>query len=98
MTDPFSPEVVAQIMAHMNGDHAADNLTIVRALGPLPGAERARMSGMDAEGIDFAALVEGHEVPVRLPWSQRLTERAQVRPEVVRMHEQAVAALGGAPA
>lgn len=100
MADPFSPEVVAAIMAHMNGDHAADNLVIVRALGGVPEAEHARMSGMDATGIDFDVTVGAvgeRQVPVRLAWSQPLTERSQVRPEVVRLYERAVALTGHSP-
>ena len=54
------------------------------------------MSGMDADGIDFEATVAGGGTQqVRLPWSTRLTERAQVRAEVVRMHDEAVARGGG---
>jgi putative heme iron utilization protein len=81
---------VAAIMAHMNGDHLDDNLLIVRVLAGRPAARSARMSGMDADGIEFE--VDGHDV-VRLPWSKRLTERAEVRREVVAMYERA----GGAP-
>ena len=77
-------------MGHMNGDHGEDNLLIVRTLGGHPAAEQAVMSGMDADGIDFSVTVVGGAVEqVRLPWSRRLTERAQVRAEVVRMHAEA---------
>ena len=94
--DPASPEVVAAVMRHMNEDHAADSLRIVRTLGGQPGAVAVRMTGMDAEGIEFAAEVPGAEaeVPVRIPFSQRLTKRAEVRQEVVRMHRDASAAAG----
>jgi putative heme iron utilization protein len=81
----------------MNADHAADNVLICRALGGRPGATAAVMTGMDGEGIDFIAVVDGREVPVRVPFSRPLTERAEVRPEVVRMYREACAALGVAP-
>jgi Protein of unknown function (DUF2470) len=90
--DPFPPEVVAQIMRHMNEDHAADSLLIVRALGGHPAAVAARMTGLDPDGIEFAAVVAdaaGGPVPVRIPFSRRLTRRAEVRHEVVRMHREA---------
>jgi heme oxygenase (biliverdin-producing, ferredoxin) len=89
--DPFPPEVVAQIMRHMNEDHAADSLRIVRVLGGQPEAMLVRMTGMDTDGIEFAAEVAGveAEVPVRIPFSRRLTKRAEVRQEVVRMHREA---------
>jgi putative heme iron utilization protein len=97
MTEPFTDDVVAQIARHMNDDHADDNVLIVRALGGIPGATAARMSGLDAEGMEFAAAVNGLEVPVRIPFRERLTERAQVRAEAVRMYQEACAALGMEP-
>ncbi len=97
MTDPFPPEVVDQIARHMNDDHAADNVLIVRALGGIPTATAARMSDLDADAMEFKAVVDGIEVPVRVPFSERLTERRQVRAEAVRMYRDACAALGLEP-
>jgi putative heme iron utilization protein len=97
MTDPFPPEVVEQIARHMNDDHADDNVLIVRALGGMPSATAARMSGLDADAMEFAAVVDGIEVPVRIPFAERLTERRQVRAEAVRMYHEACAALGTEP-
>lgn len=88
----FTPDVVAQIARHMNDDHAADSLLICRVLGGVPTATAARVSGLDADGIDFVATVDGVPVPVRLPFGARLTERRQVRAEVVRLHTAARAA------
>jgi putative heme iron utilization protein len=97
MTDPFPPEVVDQIARHMNGDHAPDNVLIVRALGGIPTATAARMSGLDADALEFAAVVDGIEVPVRVPFATRLTDRSQVRAETVRMYQEACALLGETP-
>jgi putative heme iron utilization protein len=88
---PFVPAVIEAIARHMNDDHAEDSLLICRMLGGQPAAERAMMTGMDEAGIVFTAEVGGEAVAVRIPWSQPVTERAQVRSEVVRMHERAVA-------
>jgi putative heme iron utilization protein len=96
-TNPFTEDVVAQIKRHMNEDHAGDCRMICQALGGQPQAESALMSGMDADGIDFVAVVDGRDVAVRVPWSERLTERLQVRREVVRMSDQAREVLGLAP-
>lgn len=93
----FTPEVVAQIARHMNDDHAEDNVLIVRGLGGIGTASAARMSSLDPDGMDFEATVNGIAVPVRIPFSERLTERRQVRGEAVRMYQQACAALGIAP-
>jgi putative heme iron utilization protein len=94
---PFSPDVVAQVMAHMNDDHTDDSLVIVRGLGGVDDATAAQMSGMDADGMDFAVEVGGASRTVRVPFSQRLTERPQIRAEVVRMYDEACAKLGIAP-
>ena len=97
MTDPFPPEVIEQIARHMNDDHADDNVLIVRALGGIPTATAARMSGMDADAMEFAAVVDGIEVPLRVPFARRLTERHEVRTEAVRMYREACAELGIEP-
>jgi putative heme iron utilization protein len=94
---PFTPEVVAQVMHHMNVDHADDSLLICRVHGGQPTAEAAEMSGMDADEITFRATVNGSAIEVRIPWSRHLTERAQVRQEVVRLYQEACAALGLTP-
>ena len=90
----FTPEVVAAIMRHMNGDHADDSVLICRALGGQPAATAATMTGMDAQAIDFSATVDSQDVAVRIPFSHRLSERAEVRAEVTRMYHEACALLG----
>ncbi|MEH1017244.1 DUF2470 domain-containing protein [Micromonospora sp. CPCC 206060] len=97
MTAPFTPEVVAAVSRHMNDDHAEDSLLICRALGGQPTATRARATNVDAEGMEFAVTVDDIEVPVRIPFAYRLTERAQIRQEVVRMYQQACQRLGLSP-
>lgn len=87
----FTPEVIAQVSRHMNTDHGADNLLIVRTLGAIPDAQAAVMAGMDAGGIEFEAETPSGTVRVRLPWGEPVTERGQVRAEVVRMYEAASA-------
>lgn len=95
--NPFAPDVVVAVMRHMNADHADDSALICRALGGVPDATAAVMSGMDGDGIDFLAVVGGEERAVRVPWSERLTERPQVRVEVTRMYHEACAVLGLTP-
>ncbi|GAB4048900.1 hypothetical protein GCM10028775_15050 [Catellatospora paridis] len=95
--NPFPAEVVAQIMRHMNDDHPADSLLICRATLPEPArpdATAAVMSGMDNRGIEFQAVIKGVETPIRVPFAQQLTERAQVRVEVTRLYREACALLG----
>lgn len=93
----FTPEESGAIMRHMNGDHAADSVLMCRALAGLPQAESATVVGVDREGIDFEAVVAGAPVAARLPWGRRLAQRAEVRGEVVRLYQEACAALGIEP-
>ena len=97
MSFTLDDAAVAAITKHMNGDHAEDNLLICRALGGQPPASAARMTGCDTTGIDFTATVDDTEVPVRVPFAAEITERVQVRHEVVRMYEESCAALGLTP-
>ncbi|GIG58044.1 hypothetical protein Lfu02_24160 [Longispora fulva] len=93
MTNPFSPDVVAAVGRHMNDDHSADSVVICRALGGVPDALVARMTGLDGDGIDFE-VTEPVLVAVRVPWSRALTERAEIRVEVTRMYHEARELLG----
>jgi hypothetical protein len=93
----FGPDVVSAVLAHMNTDHPDDSLLICKALGGQPGAASARATGLDDLGMDFVAVVGGQEVPVRVPWSERLTERPQIRAEVVRMYRESALQLGIEP-
>jgi putative heme iron utilization protein len=97
MTDPFPPEAVEQIARHMNENHAEDNVLIVRGLGGIRSATAAKVSGVDVDAMEFAAVVDEIEVPVRIPFGTRLTERRQVRTEAVRMYREACTALGVEP-
>ncbi|MCU1688828.1 MAG: hypothetical protein JWN20_756 [Jatrophihabitantaceae bacterium] len=93
----FPAEVVAAISHHMNDDHGADSLLIVRALGGIADADSALMTDMDGDGADFEAVLASGTVAVRVPWRWPLTERAQVRPEIVWMYQESCRVLGVTP-
>jgi putative heme iron utilization protein len=98
MSDPvLPPDAIDAICRHMNEDHAEDSLLIVRALGDRPAAEQASMSGLDEHAAIFDAVVDGAAETVRVPWSEPLASRAQVRAEVVVMYQRACQALGIEP-
>ncbi|WP_067604325.1 DUF2470 domain-containing protein [Nocardiopsis listeri] len=96
-SNPFSPEVVDAVTRHMNDDHPEDTLVICRGLGGEPDATAARMVGLDAEGGDYVIIVDGTERTMRVPWGEKLTERAQIRWEVVRMYRESCLRLGLSP-
>lgn len=95
--NPFSDQVIDAVRSHMNMDHTDDSLLIVRSLGGRAAATAAEMSTMDGDAVEFTATVDGNTEAVRVPWSEPLTERGQVRVEITRMYHDACAALGIAP-
>jgi putative heme iron utilization protein len=97
VSDPFPPEAIEQIAQHLNDGHADDNVVIVRGLAGAGTATAARVTGVDAHAVEFAAVVDGIEVPVRVPFAEPLTERGQVRAGTDRLYRDACAALGLEP-
>lgn len=94
---PFSPEVVNAVTRHMNDDHPEDTLLICRALGNEPGATAARMTGLDGKAGEYTVTVGSGERVVRIPWSKPLSERPQIRAEVVDLYRRACRELGLTP-
>ncbi|CAM2810336.1 DUF2470 domain-containing protein [Prescottella defluvii] len=92
----FDAAVVAAVTGHMNGDHTADNLMIVRAFAE-PAATTARMTGLDTEAGEWAVDVDGAERTVRVPWIGTVTDRASIRTEVVALYQAACEKLGVEP-
>jgi hypothetical protein len=96
--NPFDQATVDAVIAHMNGDHLEDNLTIVRANG-APEARAASLSGVDGEAGTWTVIgPEGPIDDVRIPWpSGPITERDEIRREVVALSDAARATLGEQP-
>lgn len=97
----FSPEIVAAVLHHMNDDHTDDNLLIVRAFGDEAGAlaVTATMTALDGDGGTWrVADADGVESEVSVPWpGGPITERAEIRREVVVLYDEACARLGLPP-
>ncbi|MEU5842706.1 DUF2470 domain-containing protein [Rhodococcus sp. NPDC047139] len=92
MTD-FDSQVVAAVTAHMNDDHAADSLLIVRAFAE-PGATEARMTGVDGEAGEWVVVGGDRDYTVRIPWLEPVTDRAGLRTAVVDLYKAACIRLG----
>ncbi len=96
----FSAETVTAVLAHMNGDHTDDNLLIARAFGD-PDATAAVMTSLDHTGgtwtyeTDNSAGGGSHELTV--PWSTEISERPEIRREIVVLYDAACAKLGIEP-
>lgn len=94
MTNPFSDDVIAAITKHMNHDHAADGLVMCQGVGGFPDASAARMDDFDGDGADFVVTVDEVEKPCRIAWAHGLSERKEVRPEIVRIYHESRRILG----
>ncbi|GAA0607116.1 DUF2470 domain-containing protein [Kribbella sandramycini] len=93
MTHPFTPEIIAAVLKHMNAEHSAHSLEIVQVLGNRPDATAAELTALDQTAAIFTAqLTTGTPVQIRIPWSEPITDRPQFRTEFARMHHEAEAA------
>ncbi len=94
----FAPDIVAAILHHMNDDHRDDNLLIVRAFVD-PAAEAGTMVALDGDGGLWELTLPGGEVRrASVAWpSGAITERSEVRREIVALYDEACAVLGVEP-
>jgi len=96
----FAPEIVAAVLHHMNDDHRGDNLLIVRAFGPaeVTSATAATMISLDETAGEWSTTIDGTEHTVRVPWPNGvISERPEIRREVVALYDAACAKLGETP-
>lgn len=100
MPHDFDADVIAAVLRHMNGDHTDDNLLIARAFAE-PSDETidgSVMTGFDGEAGVWEISRGGTTSELRVPWpGGPITERPQVRREVVALYDAACARLGVEP-
>jgi len=98
----FAPTIVTAVLAHMNDDHANDSLLIVRAFAHRD-AVRARMVDVDGEAGHWVYALPADEPDdtekhtLRVPWTAPISERAEIRREIVVLYDRACAELGITP-
>lgn len=99
MTHRFDDAALAGVLGHMNGDHPDDNLLIVRAFGTRADAVAATMTGFDGAGGTWSAVLpDGGSTEVRVPWpGGPISERREVRREIVALYDGACERLGVEP-
>ena len=99
MPHAFDEATLTGVLGHMNSDHSDDNLLITRAFAPVEDIVAATMTGFDGDGGDWIVTTAGGtEEAVRVPWpGGPITERSEVRREVVALYDGACARLGVAP-
>jgi len=98
MTHSFDEAAISGVLGHMNDDHRDDNLLIVRAFGQ-PEAVSSTMTSFDGDGGDWqATLADGDLREVRVAWpGGPITERREVRREIVALYDTACDRLGLEP-
>ncbi|HKP06720.1 MAG TPA: DUF2470 domain-containing protein [Microbacterium sp.] len=104
MTHHFDDAARTGVLGHMNGDHAGDNLLISRAFAADAGVTEAEisvatMTAFDGDrGVWEATLADGSTVEIAVPWpSGPITERGEVRREIVALYDEACSRLGVEP-
>lgn len=80
----------------MNTDHPEDNLLIANAFGH-PEASSATMVSLDGDGGTWSYTVGGQSASLTVPWSAPITERPEIRREIVVLYERACERLGVEP-
>jgi Protein of unknown function (DUF2470) len=93
---PISDDAIAAVLTHMNGDHVDDNQLIARAFGD-PAALGSVMTGVDEFGGTWKCTVGGIDTEVRVAWTGPISERAEIRREIVLVYEAACMRLGIRP-
>lgn len=96
MTHQFDDAALAGVLGHMNDDHADDNLLITRAFALDAEIVSATMTGFDGDGGSWqATLADGASLEVVVPWpGGPITERREVRREIVALYDDACAVIG----
>jgi putative heme iron utilization protein len=75
----LTPEAVATICGHMNGDHAASVLHYAQTHGGLPAAVSAELLHVDGTGMDLLATTPDGEQRVRVDFPHSIASRGEAR-------------------
>jgi putative heme iron utilization protein len=85
MSRPLTPESIASICEHMNEDHADALVTYARVFGHRADARTARMTGMDADGLDMHVETDSGEVDLRVTFDHTLADADDAQQTLIRM-------------
>ena len=88
VVDPLAADA-AEIISHMNEDHADANLQYVTALAGLADASAATMVGIDRYGVTVRARTPGGPRLARVPFPEPLQSADQARATLIRLLQQA---------
>lgn len=99
MPHTFDAATLAGVLGHMNNDHRDDNMLITRAFADRTDIVSAEMASFDGAGGEWRVVTaSGEEDVVRIPWpGGAITERPEVRREIVALYDGACERLGITP-
>lgn len=87
--DWLTSEVIRSVTEHMNDDHRADTLTMIKP--HLPDAVSATVAGLDQYAMHIIATdARGFDQLVALPWPSPLQCREDIRRNVIWLYQRAV--------
>lgn len=89
----FDAQTVTAVLHHMNNDHPEDNLLIARAFGDVS-ADSAVMTGLNGSAGVWTYTVNRTAHELSVPWTKTISERPEIRREVVVVYNAACAKLG----
>ncbi len=90
----FDAAVISAVTGHMNDDHVDDSLLIAKAFG-YPEATASTMVGLDERAGMWRVTDAQGEHDLRVEWpTAPITDRPQVRRQVVELYKAACAKLG----
>ena len=92
----FEASTVSAVLDHMNNDHPDDNLLIVRAFATAD-ATAAVMTDLDHLGGTWTYEAGDAQAELTVPWSGEISERGEIRREIVALYDTACERLGVAP-
>jgi len=93
--DPLAGGAAADIVEHMNADHAGALVLLARVLGGRDDATGAVMTAVDRYGFDVVASGPAGRAALRLGFDEPVTTAAAVRPAMIRLIDRARAAEAG---
>ena len=90
MAHQFEREVIEGTCSYMNADAMRTNLSeIVKALTGDDTITAATMTGFDGDGFDVDTVADGGAGTARLNWSRPITQRGEVREQLLALFERA---------
>ena len=92
-SDPLGP-AAADVVAHMNADHADAMPLYCAAFSMATDVTAARMTGVDRYGFEMSANTPEGPRPIRVAFPQPVSTSAEVRAALIRMLKDARARLG----